>query len=659
MNTAHFPMPQQKGILRPHTWIPILLLVGVSAWTAETPVVLSENDSSFILDNGLVRVTASKNSGDLTSLRYSGHEMLNANSSRSAGYWSHNVERGRRTARVTIDPQANGGERAEVSLRGEYTGVPLGSGPGGSAVANIEIRYAVERSTSGVYTYCVFDHLTNYPATSVGEARFCAKLNDELFDWMTVDARRNLKMLTAYDWNHGTVMNMKEARLLNTGIHKGSVEHKYDYAANQFEVRAWGWTSTTNAVGVWFINPSVEYLSGGPTKFELCAHRDATFGTNLAAPAPPTLLNYWRSSHYGGSVCAVSKGERWTKVIGPFLIYCNGQKERGALWEDALARASDETARWPYAWVSGIDYPVKSRRATVSGRLLLHDPAVPGLRFTRLLVGLTPPDTALSFGFGTNRTRIVDWQQNASGYQFWTRGDSDGSFTIANVRPGHYWLHALADGVLGEFTLTNVTVQSGGTMRLGSLEWQPIRYGKQLWDIGIPNRSGAEFFKGDDYFHWGWYLEYAKLFPNDVHFVIGKSDFRKDWFFEQVPHNDQTEDTNARRPGRGTTWEILFGLPAAARGKATLRLAICGVGSRTLAATLNGSSIGSLTGLMNNSTILRDGIGGTWAEHDLVFDASLLKAGTNALQLTIPGGSLASGIIYDYLRLEVADDEAL
>ncbi len=636
----------------------LVLLAGLRAWAGETPVGVSENESSFALDNGLVRVTTSKSSGDLTSLRFKGLEMLSAASGRSAAYWSHNAERGRRSARVTVDPKANGGKRAEVSIKGVYTGVPLGAGPGGSVVADIEIRYAVERGTPGFYTYSVFEHQTNYPATSVGEARFCAKLNDELFDWMTVDANRNLKMLTAYDWNHGTVMNMKEARRLNTGIYKGKVEHKYDYAANQFDVRTWGWTSTAENVGIWFVNPSVEYLSGGPTKFELCAHRDATFGTSLTAPAPPTLLNYWRSSHYGGSVCAAAKGEEWTKVIGPFLIYCNGGKERDQLWQDALGRASEEAGKWPYGWVSGVDYPAKEQRATISGRLLLRDPAAPDQRFTRLLVGLTPPDTTASFGFGSGRARTVDWQQNAKGYQFWGRGGTDGSFTIVNVRPGQYSLHALADGVLGEFTLTNITIKAGETTNLGSFDWQPVRYGRQLWDIGIPNRSGSEFFKGDDYFHWGWYLQYAKLFPDDVRFVIGKSDFRDDWCFEQVPHNEDPDNTNAKGTGRSTTWTILFDLPIASRGKATLRLAICGVGARTLAATVNGSSIGNVTDLVNNSTILRDGIAGTWSEHDLVFDASMLQPGENKLQLTIPGGNLASGIIYDYLRLELQEESA-
>jgi rhamnogalacturonan endolyase len=40
-------------------------------------------------------------------------------------------------------------------------------------------------------------------------------------------------------------------------------------------------------------------------------------------------------------------------------------------------------------------------------------------------------------------------------------------------------------------------------------------------------------------------------------------------------------------------------------------------------------------------------------EKGVVFDASLMKAGENVMKLTIPAGGLTSGIIYDYLRLEV------
>jgi rhamnogalacturonan endolyase len=51
--------------------------------------------------------------------------------------------------------------------------------------------------------------------------------------------------------------------------------------------------------------------------------------------------------------------------------------------------------------------------------------------------------------------------------------------------------------------------------------------------------------------------------------------------------------------------------------------------------------------------IRRDGIGGSWVEKDLAFDAGMMRMGPNTMTLTIPGGVLYAGIIYDYLRLEL------
>ena len=158
------------------------------------------------------------------------------------------------------------------------------------------------------------------------------------------------------------------------------------------------------------------------------------------------------------------------------------------------------------------------------------------------------------------------------------------------------------------------------------------------------------------------YLEYARLFPNDVNYVIGKSDFRKDWYFEQVPHCEDTNNTIATGDGMGTgrstTWSITFNQASAPHGKATLRLAICGISARSIDVTVNDQPAGTVTGLVYNATINRDGIGGSWVEKDVVFDASLMKAGPNVLKLTIPAGGLTSGIIYDYVRLELDETAA-
>ena len=78
-------------------------------------------------------------------------------------------------------------------------------------------------------------------------------------------------------------------------------------------------------------------------------------------------------------------------------------------------------------------------------------------------------------GGGFGLPRIVEWQNDARNYQFWVRADDDGNFSIPNVRDGNYTLHAIADGVLGDLTVTNISVAAGKKLSLGKVNWQPDR----------------------------------------------------------------------------------------------------------------------------------------------------------------------------------------
>jgi rhamnogalacturonan endolyase len=143
-----------------------------------------------------------------------------------------------------------------------------------------------------------------------------------------------------------------------------------------------------------------------------------------------------------------------------------------------------------------------------------------------------------------------------------------------------------------------------------------------------------------------------------VNYVIGQSDFRKDWFFQHVPHNEDPKAravpfTGVRGAGRATPFAVTFDLPGAPRGKATLRLAICGTGTRAIDVTVNGRPAGRVDRLLADGAIARHSIQGLWYERELAFDASLLKKGTNVLALVVPAGPVNNGVIYDYLRLEL------
>ncbi len=175
------------------------------------------------------------------------------------------------------------------------------------------------------------------------------------------------------------------------------------------------------------------------------------------------------------------------------------------------------------------------------GQLVLNDPQAATTKLPHLTVGLAHPDYTGSGGAFMQRSgngSLITWAHDGNYYQFWTDGTDDGKFNIDNVRPGHYTLHAFADGVLGEFAQTDINVEAGKNLNLGQLQWQPVRYGKQVWDIGYPDRTADKFYKGDgaNYWLWGWCVRYGDMFPNDITYTIGTSDYHKDWFFEQVPH---------------------------------------------------------------------------------------------------------------------------
>jgi rhamnogalacturonan endolyase len=684
---------------------------------AGPPVTVTDDGITYTLSNGYITVKVNKKTGDLTSVKTPktvtpNVELMGYLSGHHAGYWEQSPARAARLeAKITIDPAKVNGERGEVSVKGYSDGRSiLGSGPqaagqGGGLIADLEIRYTLERGAHGLYTYAIFTHQDTYPAGSVGESRFGFKLSGSVFDWLSVDDQRNFLMPTGKDWDAGDDLNMKESRRLTTGVYKGRAEHKYDYSADQFKIPAFGWSSTKEKVGLYIINPSFEYLSSGPLHFELTGHIDDGDGGD------PTLLDYWRGTHYGGSELPFAANEPWTKVVGPIFIYVPTGNDPKSLFVDAKNKAKAEQARWPYNWVQGVDYPLAAERATVTGRLKLVDPQATVSKLSNLLVGLAYPDEAprprlprprpdtttrhiiidepvatrpakrdtsvklLPNGKRANRgtyleqrprgggggfafqPQSLNWQNDAKHYEFWVNGAEDGTFTIPNVRPGTYQLHAIADGVLGAYdAVANITITPGQKLDLGAIEWKPVHYGQMIFEIGTPNRSAKEFYKGNDHWHWGMYIEYAKYFPNDVNFTVGKSDPAKDWYIYQVPH-DIDFKPDGRDQGRATPWTINFTMPAGAptTGKATLRFGISGSGARSLGISVNGTEVGPDTDIGGGgASMMRDGIEGTWVERDFNFDAALLKPGQNKIVLTVPAGAVGSGICYDVVRLEVA-----
>jgi rhamnogalacturonan endolyase len=724
------------------------VLPKVEKVTVNAPVTLTDNGDSWTLDNGIVKMTLAKRDGNLSSIVYHGVEILTHG---NYSYWEQRPS-GTITSSVTIDPASNGGERAEVAVKGVYNPNPSASGGGrggGRGGMDLETRFTLERGTSGFYTYTEYTHHASYPAAGEGESRFILQDLNPTFDWRSVDKDRNQLESNAPE-NHE--VHAKEQSIYDSGIYKNSVEHKYSYNAPMYKLQAWGWSSTKDHIGVYFINPSNEYIMGGPERLDLIDH--------FSAPGSPAykaiILDYWTSGHYGGgSITSIPAGQEWKHVVGPIFVYMNAlanpkdpsQAELDkltatsgsgmpavpaewhdnalALWNDAVAKSKLVKVAWPYSWVEGMDYPHKDGRATVTGQLVLDDPQAASKLLPNLNIGLSHANykgSGTGFEGRAGNGPVVTWPHDGNYYQFWTEGASDGRFTLANVRPGTYTLHAFANGVLGEYAKADITVEAGKKIDLGKLDWQPVRYGKQIWEIGYPDRTGDKFFKGDgaNYWLWGWGLRYAGLFPNDITYTIGKSDYHKDWFFEEVPHSTTTAWLNpaAKDPynqrfgwvaipptsadpwpqwgnGRATTWTVKFNMPKASKGTAILRVSLAGAdggGNRALGGGgqrgsgggnpavgggaqrpggggsayvgsdaqggltigVNGQTVGTIHPVATNA-LRYNSNKGVWYQYIQKFDASLLKPGANEMTFTVPAGGVTTGVIWDYVRLELND----
>ncbi|CAN6450839.1 unnamed protein product [Victoria cruziana] len=276
----------------------------------------------------------------------------------------------------------------------------------------------------------------------------------------------------------------------------------------------------------------------------------------------------YHSAHYAGDdlVPKFRDGEPWKKVYGPVYIYLNsvvGGSDYGPefiLWQDAKAQMMLEVQSWPYDFPASEDFPTADERGLVSGRLMVKDRYVNQEAFPgdSAYVGLALPGEAGS------------WQRECKGYQFWSKADSDGFFTISNVRVGNYNLYAWVPGIIGDYKYDMIiSISSGFEIDLGDLVYEPPRDGPTLWEIGIPDRSAAEFYvpdpnpnyvnklyvnHSDKFRQYGLWERYADLYPDgDLVYTIGTSDCTKDWFFAQVTrHKDKGY--------KATTWQIKFKL---------------------------------------------------------------------------------------------------
>ncbi|RZC82080.1 hypothetical protein C5167_044653 [Papaver somniferum] len=614
----------------------LLILINNYAWNTsalsnlEDGVKLYVQDSQVVMDNGLVQVNISNPLGFVTGVQYNGTDNLLEidNEDHNRGYWDlHWSQRGTRGS---------------------------------------QLLYVMLKGSSGFYTYGIYEHLNGFPDFNLNGTRVVFKLRKDKFQYLAISKTRQRRMPLPEDRvpPRGKVLQYKEATLLVDPVEpelKGQVDDKYMYALNSEDIEVHGWVSSVASdpsVGFWHITPSDEYRGGGPLKQELTSH------------VGPTSLTVFLSSHYMGQdkIPMFGNGEPWKKVHGPVFIYLNSAPpgtNESALWDDANEQLQQEAQKWPYNFLASTDYPKSDQRGTVNGRILVRDRFVSkkDIPAVDAYVGLALPG------------EVGSWQTECKGYQFWTRAGLDGSFTIKNVHSGDYNLYAWVPGFIGDYKYGNlITVKAGDSIELDDdLVYEPPRNGTTLWEIGIPDRTAAEFFvpdvdpkyanplylSQDRFRQYGLWEQYSVLYPStDLVYTVNSSTYQKDWFYAQVTRKLGEKVYNS------TTWQIKFDLDSVDQGTIyKLRVALASTHGAKLQIRLNNlnTEIPHFTtgGMRKDNAIARHGIHGLYLLFNVDVKSDWLKDGENTIFLSqVKGEGPFQGIMYDYIRFEApAKDE--
>lgn len=451
-----------------------------------------------------------------------------------------------------------------------------------------ELHYVMRSGVSGIYSYFV--------ATGIGtvsEFRTLYRLDGNIF-------RNGYNSVKSGAFP--TIADIKGSTKLQDETYKfadGTVYTKYDWA--DYESRDHFHGIYGEGYGAWLIPVSNEYYNSGPARQELMVHVDSSTGDGV-------LLNMLKGSHYGAGDVNIPKG----KLYGPWLVYINN----GDI-SDVKSRASAEEEAWPYKWLINPDYPLS--RTKVSGTLKITD----GRSAEGAMIVFAKPG-------GEFYTQGED-------YIFYSKADSNGNFSIPNIRPGSYTLYAYSTSgdITDQFEKDNINV-TGASMNLGTLNWTPVKPTNFLWKIGTADRMSSEFKLGNLSRQYGL----PEKVPANLTYTIGRSTEANDWYYAQT---------------KAGSWDVNFNLNKKYNGNGYLTVAVAGVSRNPkVEVYVNGQKQGTLDYSNENdsATYRSANQSGRYRNCEIKFPASLLKEGDNTISFRMTKVGNDGGIMYDIIKLE-------
>jgi len=220
-------------------------------------------------------------------------------------------------------------------------------------------------------------------------------------------------------------------------------------------------------------------------------------------------------------------------------------------------------------------------------------------------------------------------------------------------------------------------VKAGEIQDLGAIDWTPVRVGETVFELGTPNRKADKFRHGEDYWApgtppklgfptpvWGGQMEFPLDFPDGMNYVVGKSQWTKDWNYVLPAAADHAGNY---QPCTGT---ITFNLAKAPENgaMASLYIALAGNDGDKVIVTVNGVNLGAAPGVTgtpnamaptgfappySDTSSIHFSDHGPFCDERVNFPASLLHPGDNTIAITMDSRKMVSFLMVDYLRLEL------
>ncbi|MEN3611693.1 polysaccharide lyase family protein [Plantactinospora sp. ZYX-F-223] len=599
---------------------------------AQTSCEVTETDTEIVVDNGPVQITVSKTSASrLTSLRLHGQELLGA-----GGRGNFDMNNAMEGDPLPLPPAQNS---YEIRRGDDFVDIAFRYSPTNGGPFWLERHHIVRAGEPGIHLATVFQHPPELHGFRSDQHRYVCYLDPELFTHVSVEDDP-----IGAPWRDGAARMPSPAELAAAPVVMDATHDlaglgsayprryytKYDWATYLKDHVVHGLYG--NGYGIWAVQPNREAFCGGPVRQDLTLHQTTS---------RPVLLVEPQATHYGSPPVRVAAGQAWEKTYGPYFVYLSRGDDPARMRAEALRYARLDVHRDFYDRVALPGWTPGPQRCTVHGRIRLA--GQPHLRGAVAVLS-------------DNR---LDFQRTALGYAYWTDVSPGGVFRLPDVRPGTYRLTVYRPGTWGEYVRDDVPVPAGGRVDLGELHWEPPRNGRTVFQLGTPDRTSAEFRRGDEFRQWGTARFFKADFPDGVVYTVGRSG-DDDWNYLQF----QRVDGEPVPP-----WRIRFDLDRPVRPGATATLTVALAAWAMDTARDVPPLPSNLTIRVNELRLVwtfapddargatyRSACGGRHYRREFRFDAGALRRTGNEITLAINEDTppeLGNEAAYDAIRLEL------